>query len=158
MTWVDPRLVGIVDRLARGLASAPLRARREWPMVDAKQRTYFRIGRQPGYELWLIRWPAGSLAPLHDHGGATGAAAIVDGELGERVYVGSAEPSWREERWTAGRVSIFGPDHLHEVRNDTDQPACSLHLYAPGLHTMTFFAASPRGELEPSRRETELHW
>ena len=41
----------------------------------------------PQHELWLIRWPDGSSAPMHDHGGAAGVARVLEGALSERVFV-----------------------------------------------------------------------
>ena len=36
-----------------------------------------------------------------------------------------------------GDARAFTSGHVHDVRNDSDQPALSLHAYSPRLTTMT---------------------
>lgn len=117
-----------------------------------------RLWRGDGHDLWLIRWPKAAVAPLHDHGGAAGAAAVIEGELCEHVYVDGPAPSWQLRRWRPDAVTVFGPDHLHEVRNDGDRAAYSLHLYAPGLDSMTYFVPGAYGRVRPAQTETRRHW
>jgi len=42
----------------------------------------------------------------------------------------------------------FDGDHVHEVTNRDTQPAVSIHVYAPSLERMTFFADDPRDDHE----------
>ncbi len=53
----------------------------------------------------------------------------------------------RTRRLRQGDVRPFGPDHIHQVRNDQLEPAVSLHVYAPRLATMTRYRRS-EGRLE----------
>jgi predicted metal-dependent enzyme (double-stranded beta helix superfamily) len=46
---------------------------------------------------------------------------------------------------TAGRVRAFGPDYVHEVTNNGDEPAVSLHAYAPALDTMRRYVLDDQG-------------
>ena len=41
-----------------------------------------------------------------------------------------------------GDARAFSPGHVHEVRNDSDQSALSLHAYSPRLTTMTRYEVS----------------
>jgi len=125
---LDPALLDLIERWARGLRRAASPPRREWLLADADRRTRFHLDSAPGHHLWIIRWPAGALAPLHDHG-AAGAVAMLEGELCERIHQPGAEPC-RIRRWTAEQIQVFGPEHRHEVFNERDQPAYSLHLQA----------------------------
>jgi hypothetical protein len=41
----------------------------------------------------------------------------------------------------------FGPDYIHDVRNDSAQPAVSIHAYSPPLTTMRRFDVAVGGLL-----------
>ena len=81
---------------------------------------------------------------LHDHGESSGAVSVVAGTLVEAV-------PWRED---SGRLSLvrnelrpgatldFGTGHVHDVTNESDEHALSLHVYSPALISMTFYELS----------------
>lgn len=125
--------------------------------TESTERTYRRLTAGPGAEAWLIRWPPGSVAPLHDHGAAHGLARVIRGALHEwRFEPGSAPPCQRE--WTPGRTIELAHGTCHEVRNPTRETTYSIHVYAPRLAHMTFYARAASGALEPLRREAASHW
>lgn len=130
---------------------------RDWSCFDSRERSYARLARAPQYELWLIRWPDGTSAPMHDHGGAAGVARVLEGALNERVFVAGDPPGWREQQWTTGTAHRFPADHLHEVWNESGRDAWSLHVYAPRLVTMRFYGGGEE-RLAPVRSETTSHW
>ncbi len=39
----------------------------------------------------------------------------------------------------AGATATFGAGHVHDVANESDRPALSLHVYSPALTSMSFF-------------------
>ena len=39
----------------------------------------------------------------------------------------------------AGATLGFGAGHVHDVTNESDQQALSLHVYSPALTSMTFY-------------------
>jgi hypothetical protein len=39
----------------------------------------------------------------------------------------------------AGATLGFGADHVHDVTNESDEHALSLHVYSPALTSMTFY-------------------
>jgi predicted metal-dependent enzyme (double-stranded beta helix superfamily) len=128
---LDPREV------ANRLASAV-----HWPgALETQSRTWRLMARTPGFDAWLIAWPKGGRVELHDHGAATGAVSVISGALVEAV-------PWRDDtgRLTlvrhelqAGATLGFGAGHVHDVTNESDQPALSLHVYSPALTSMTFY-------------------
>jgi hypothetical protein len=110
-----------------------------WPAVryGRDRRYYQRIAATPTYEAWLLTWLPGQGTGLHDHGGASGAFAVAQGMLRETTVGqqhGRAHPVTRT--LTVGRVRAFGPEHVHDVVNDGNEPAISLHVYAPALSVM----------------------
>jgi hypothetical protein len=121
---VDPREVA--SRLAPAV---------QWPgAVDMQSRT-------PDFDAWLISWPKDGKVELHDHGASTGAVSVISGALVEAV-------PWRDDngRLTlirhelrAGATLGFGADHVHDVTNESDEHALSLHVYSPALTSMTFY-------------------
>jgi len=84
----------------------------------------------------LIHWPAGTGLDAHDHGGSTGAFAVVAGELEEHTPVGDA---WVSRRVVAGRCVSFDGAHVHAVVNPGPGAATSVHVYSPPLRSMAFY-------------------
>jgi predicted metal-dependent enzyme (double-stranded beta helix superfamily) len=113
-----------------------------WPgAFDGEGRSWRLVARTVDFDAWLIAWPAGGTVELHDHGGSDGAVSVISGTLTEAV----------PRRDGAGRLSLvrnelhaqttlgFGTGHVHDVTNQSDGPALSLHVYSPALTSMTFF-------------------
>ena len=72
---------------------------------------------------------------------STGAVSVISGALVEAV-------PWRDDtgRLTlvrhelqAGATLGFGAGHVHDVTNESDEHALSLHVYSPALTSMTFY-------------------
>jgi hypothetical protein len=128
---VDPREVA--ERLAPAL---------HWPgALDAARRTWRLVARTPAFDAWLIAWPRGGKVELHDHGDAAGAVRVISGTLVEAV-------PWRDDtgrltlvrrQLRAGDTRSFPAGHIHDVTNEADGHALSLHVYSPALTTMTFY-------------------
>jgi hypothetical protein len=128
---VDPREVA--SRLAPAV---------RWPgALDTESRSWRLMARTPDFDAWLIAWPRGGKVELHDHGRATGAVSVISGTLVEAV-------PWRDDtgRLTlvrrelhAGTTLGFAAGHVHDVTNEADEHALSLHVYSPALTSMTFY-------------------
>jgi predicted metal-dependent enzyme (double-stranded beta helix superfamily) len=118
-----------------------------WPtavMFDASRHWYRRLDLTESYEIWLLAWLPGQHTGFHDHGAAAGAFTVVRGELAESL---AAPGSRRVRRRTArtGSVTAFGPNHLHDVGNDSAAPAVSVHAYSPPLTAMRRYAMTTGG-------------
>lgn len=124
-----------------GLARAIAADRSQWAHLvqyDAVSRWYHRLRTGPGYEVWLLSWVPGQGSGAHDHGASSGVLTVLDGELAERTDRGV-------RRLAGGTQRVFAPGYVHEVVNDSLEPAVSLHVYYPGLTDMAMHAdqASP---------------
>ncbi|GAA3014058.1 hypothetical protein K388_04667 [Streptomyces sp. KhCrAH-43] len=120
-----------------GLARTIAADRDLWaPLVqyDATSRWYHRLRAGLGYEVWLLSWVPGQGSGLHDHGPSSGVLTVLDGELTERTDRG-------KRTLGAGAQRVFAPGYLHEVVNDSLEPAVSLHVYYPGLTDMPMHTA-----------------
>ncbi|WP_405821017.1 cysteine dioxygenase family protein [Streptomyces sp. NBC_01390] len=120
-----------------GLARAIAGDRSQWEHLvqyDATSRWYHRLRTGPGYEVWLLSWVPGQGSGPHDHGGSSGVLTVLDGQLTERTERGT-------RALRAGAQRAFAPGYVHEVVNDTLEPAVSLHVYFPGLTEMPMHAA-----------------
>lgn len=141
-----PSTVADFVGLARSLAAD----RAQWePLVqyDATSRWYHRLRTVPqahgsaqageapnGYEVWLLSWVPGQRSGLHDHGDSSGVLTVLQGELTERTERGTRALG-------AGAQRVFAPGYVHEVVNDSLEPAVSLHIYYPGLTDMPMHAS-----------------
>ena len=115
-------------------------------------------------DVLLMCWPPHSTSSIHDHEEASCWVTLVSGRVHEVQY---AMPTFDRKfvqsqmRNPTGAVGRCGPLRvtsvselsahgssstyanneigLHRVENRTDQPAYTLHVYAPGLRKMTIF-------------------
>ncbi|WP_327403568.1 cysteine dioxygenase family protein [Streptomyces sp. NBC_01288] len=123
-----------------GLARSVAADRAQWEHLvefDATTRWYHRLRTGPGYEVWLLSWVPGQGSGLHDHGRSSGVLTVLDGTLTERTERGTRALG-------AGAQRVFAPGYVHEVVNDTLEPAISLHVYFPGLTAMPMHTACAR--------------
>ncbi|GAA2977667.1 cysteine dioxygenase [Streptomyces fulvorobeus] len=128
-----PSTVAEFAGLARSLAAD----RARWaPLVqyDSASRWYHRLRKGPGYEVWLLSWVPGQGSGRHDHGPSSGVLTVLEGQLTEHTHRGT-----RSLR--AGTERVLAPGQVHEVVNDSLEPAVSLHIYFPGLTDMPMHAA-----------------
>ncbi|MFD7003546.1 cysteine dioxygenase [Streptomyces mirabilis] len=116
----------------------PGQGERSWARVDTPHADW---------AAWLLAWGPGSSAGWHDHGTSSGAFAVISGTLTEHSLARGAhtEPDSglrlpgggpRSRTVAAGQVRPFGPQHVHDVLNETTEVAYSLHVYAPDLPFM----------------------
>ncbi len=125
-----PTTVGDFAALARRVAADGDRWR-SLVRYDALTRWYARLETGPGYEVWLLSWLPGQGSGAHDHGGSSAVMTVLQGELTE---LGAGRGS---RSLAAGAQRVIAPGYVHEVVNDTLEPAVSLHVYFPGLTQMT---------------------
>jgi predicted metal-dependent enzyme (double-stranded beta helix superfamily) len=116
-----------------------------WPgALDAGRRAWHLVARTPDFDAWLIAWPSGGKVELHDHGTSAGAVSVISGTLVEAVprREDSGRLSLTRHDLHAGATMGFGVGHVHDVTNESDHPALSLHVYSPALTTMTFYGVA----------------
>ncbi|MEV0374602.1 cysteine dioxygenase [Streptomyces sp. NPDC050636] len=136
--------------------------------LDPEGRTWIRLDGPGGSEAWLIGWPPGTGTGWHDHGGSHGAFATAAGELTEQsLAVQLPTEGWktleladgvdRERRLSDGRGRAFGPHHVHQVLNTSeDTHAVSVHAYYPPLPLMRRYSRTgPVLRLEEVERPEE---
>jgi hypothetical protein len=120
------------------------------------ERHAARMAATPTWEAWLLGWLPGQTTGLHDHGGSAGAFVVIQGALEEATLA----PPRRQQTAAllhrtlgSGRHRSFGPHHVHEVRCAGDEPAVSLHVYAPALASMRRFVLDDDGRAVIVARE-----
>jgi hypothetical protein len=114
----------------------------QWPgALDTQSRSWRLMARTPDFDAWLIAWPRGGKVELHDHGVSTGAVSVISGALVEAVPKrgDSGHLALVRHELRAGATLGFGAGHVHDVTNESDEHALSLHVYSPALTSMTFY-------------------
>lgn len=147
-----PQHPGTVAEFA-GLARTLAADRAHWaPLVryDATSRWYTRLRKGPGYEVWLLSWLPGQSSGLHDHGGSSAVLTVLDGTLHERSLTRAGDGGETRRSLSPGAQRAFAPGYVHEVVNDSLEPAVSLHVYFPGLTEMTPHACTPTAHGRPA--------
>lgn len=120
-------------RALTSLAFALTAHHRMWQALvehDPRERWYARLALTPSVEIWLLGWWAGQGTAFHDHGGAAGALAVVEGSL-EEVRLGAEPRSTAPRRLRAGSVVPLPAVTVHRVGNPDPAPATSIHVYSP---------------------------
>lgn len=128
-----------------GVIAGSLGAAVQWPGSSSVRHRSWRLIAQTGdFDAWLIAWPGGAAADLHDHGGSRGAIHVIDGTLTETI-------PWPDDRGSvafarrevhSGATVAFGAGHVHDVRNESAGHALSLHVYSPPLRAMNYYDRS----------------
>lgn len=135
-----PRHPSTVAEFA-GLARAVAADRARWATLvryDATTRWYARLETGPGYEVWLLSWVPGQGTGPHDHGRSSGMLTVLQGALTERTPTSDQVPAPGGPQVLApGDLRVLAPGYVHDVVNDSLEPAVSLHVYFPGLTEMT---------------------
>jgi len=97
-------------------------------------RTGLRILATESYDVWLLRWPAGTAVSPHHHGDSDAAFVVSSGALKETRWLDGR----REERPIApGQGATVERGIVHDVGAPVE--ALSVHVYAPPLARMAFF-------------------
>ncbi len=94
-------------------------------------RWWIRLALTRGVEVWLLTWLPGQGTRPHDHGGAAGSFTVLTGAVTEHHRYPGGPIRVRYLR--AGQGIGFGGDRAHVVRNETGQPAATVHAYSPSL-------------------------
>ncbi len=163
--FATPDLTELLDT-ARRLADEPGLTARLATLPD--QRSWLPLDAGPGTRAWLIAWPPGTGTGWHDHGGASGAMVAVEGELTERAVEAPRQHDYGRSlplpggvgsvrTLQAGEGRAFSGRHIHEVTNESDQIAFSVHVYAPNLDLMRHYAVTGENLLLVGV-ETEQNW
>ena len=124
-------LPALVD-MATGLAAAsPVPG----PPTDGR-RAAVRLLATPAYEAWLLVWPPGTGIEAHDHGDASGAFVVVDGELTETRWSGHRST---RRRLRPGHAAAVPAGAVHGIAASGRRTAVSVHVYSPPLTEMRFY-------------------
>jgi predicted metal-dependent enzyme (double-stranded beta helix superfamily) len=97
---------------------------------------HLHLGHDEEHEIWLLSWLPGQQTGFHDHGPSAGAFAVARGFLRERAALG-AQPAPTRRTLAPGAVRSFGPEYVHDVRNESAWPAVSIHAYSPPLSSIS---------------------
>jgi Cysteine dioxygenase type I len=145
-----------LGELTRSVASA----KQIWrPLVrfSREQRWFHRLALTDDYEIWLLTWLPGQSTGFHDHGQASGAFAVAQGELHETLGAPGARRV-RHRTAAAGSVTCFAGQHLHDVSNVAAGPAVSVHAYSPPLSAMRRYQMTAAGLVLVRTDRAELNW
>jgi quercetin dioxygenase-like cupin family protein len=128
----EPLPASLLADIAAGIAQVP-DAWRHLVCHDPDERRPVRLLATEAYEVWVIGWTRGQHVRPHDHGHSAAAVLVVDGELTEVDLLGN------RRQLVAGGVLQLVPGVVHDVLNQRDQPATSVHVYSPPLTEMTYY-------------------
>jgi predicted metal-dependent enzyme (double-stranded beta helix superfamily) len=119
------------------------------------ERTWVLLAVTDLFEAWAIGWPVGGAIELHDHGQSNGAVVVAAGSLTETTVRSTSQgmTTIDTHRISAGEYRQFGSHYIHDLGNDGDEQAISVHVYGPRLTTMTYYQFEETGRLSVVRSE-----
>jgi mannose-6-phosphate isomerase-like protein (cupin superfamily) len=141
--------IPLLTAIAEGLAAVAV----PWELSTGSQpseRCFEQLLSTESYDAWLIHWPPGTGVEAHDHGGSSGAVAVVAGELTEEVHRAGGG---QKRHLGPGESVTFGGEHVHTVDNRGACGATSVHVYSPPLRAMGFYEANGGGRRTRARVE-----
>jgi hypothetical protein len=109
---------------------------------DARQYRRVRLFRSENWEGLLLCWLPGQRTAVHDHGGSVGVSTILSGRITEMRYSapvgagGNALKVSARAECSAGTTAIEFLETIHEMANESSEPAVSLHLYCRPLRIL----------------------
>jgi predicted metal-dependent enzyme (double-stranded beta helix superfamily) len=121
---------------------------------EVGERFYVRLEEAEDHEVWLLTWLPGQQTGFHDHGDSSGAFMVASGRLTERA-VAADRPESAARLLREGTSRQFGSHYVHDVRNDSTEPAVSIHAYSPPLSSMRRFEEAGDGTLRVTAEERE---
>jgi predicted metal-dependent enzyme (double-stranded beta helix superfamily) len=135
--WTETELLALARRLAD-------RAQRFGPPPEGPRHE--QLLRTEHVSVWLIRWTDGQDTGWHDHDLATGAVAVVEGQVSEERLTLGGPPLAR----VAGPGDAFtvSAADIHRVAHASGDPAVTIHAYSPPVRRMGTY------EIEPARDAT----
>jgi predicted metal-dependent enzyme (double-stranded beta helix superfamily) len=125
--WTPDQLHDLVGRVA----TAHSRTLLDLVRFASPQRWWARLALTEEVELWLLSWLPGQHTEPHDHGGASGAFAVVLGELAETYRYPRGPVGHRTHQ--TGSALGFGPGRAHQVWNTGLAKSATVHAYSPPL-------------------------
>lgn len=107
------------------------------------------------FEAWAIGWPSGGAIELHDHGESGGAVVVAAGSLTETTVRATRQgvAVIGTHHVGTGQYRTFGAHYIHDLTNDHDEQAISVHVYGPRLATMNYYKLDRHGRLGKQRVE-----
>tara|TARA_B100000902_G_C26519098_1_gene532332 strand:- start:108 stop:479 length:372 start_codon:yes stop_codon:yes gene_type:complete len=91
------------------------------------------IYKNSDFEVLLICWSKGQMAPIHGHEGEKCWFKVISGEL--KIYnykIESTSPLKLKEleKINAPAGYLDGPADIHSIKNNNEEPVITLHVYA----------------------------
>lgn len=120
-----------------------------------RERRWVLLAATDLFEAWAIAWPLGGNIEFHDHGPSSGAIVVAAGSLTETTVRATHRGVTVIARQTipAGGDRTFGPGYIHDLTNDNDGVAVSVHVYGPRLTDVSYYRLDRRGRPEVVRTE-----
>lgn len=112
--------------------------------LDAGERTYAALHRDPNVDVWAIFWLPENDTGWHDHDTSSGAVRLVSGALEEQELL-VARPE-RRTCYRAGETFSFGPSRIHRL-TCAEPRAVSIHAYSPPLWRLGQYTVDAAGAL-----------
>ncbi|MGD0313060.1 MAG: cysteine dioxygenase family protein [Acidimicrobiales bacterium] len=124
-------------------------------LQEITERSWVLLAVSDLFEAWAIGWPPGGRIELHDHGRSSGTVVVARGCLTETSLrsTDSGVPHIATHHVAAGEHRRFGPGYIHDLLNEGDGPAISVHVYSPKLATMAYYEMGPADRVRLVRTE-----
>lgn len=91
------------------------------------------------FEMFVITWQPGQKTPIHDHAEFGCILKVLKGELTETLYT-EALTLKTQRTLSCGSVGFMkNTMGVHQVQNNSNETAVSLHVYSPANYSAKIF-------------------
>ncbi len=124
-------------------------------LQELSERAWVLLAVTDLFEAWAIGWPTGGKIDFHDHGPSNGAVVVASGTLTETTVrpLARGVAVITTRHLGPGMWRRFGPGYVHDLVNDGQQEAISVHVYGPRLSAMSYYRLDG-GRLGVARTES----
>ena len=101
-----------------------------------------KMYKNKNFEVLLLCWLPGQMAPIHGHEGEKCWFKVIKGDLQIKNYSILSENPLElkfEKTINASVGYLDGPADVHSIRNHSDQPVTTMHIYARPYDTCDIY-------------------
>ncbi len=108
------------------------------------EKKRYQLESHEDYEIVLMLWGVGHQTPIHDHHKSHCWTRLIQGELCERIF--DTDRNLKQETNLLVNEINYIENHIgiHQILNETNRPAISLHLYSHPLKTFHLYDESSK--------------
>jgi hypothetical protein len=98
------------------------------------------LGKDPdGPTVWLMGWRKGDATDIHSHNETLGSVSVHRGKVREKTWDPESGTLQHNREFVRGQGAAIPAPYIHQVANEQDELATTIHAYHPPLYMMELY-------------------